>query len=181
MNAVFQIFTDNFIHGDLHPGNLLVRPVTDCSGYKKEFLQLVILDPGIVSSLSSYDLANLRAVFKAVVLGDGAAVGELFLSSSQHQCTDRPAFVRQIADVVATARSQQLTLAHTDVSLLLSELFAVLLRHRVKMESNYASVMWAVMVLEGLGRTLDPSIDLIAKAMPYLMKERITSVFTRLS
>ncbi len=64
-----QVFEDNFVHGDLHPGNLLVRETEDSNHH------LVILDPGIVASLSQKDLKNFRAVFRAVVMGDGSQVG----------------------------------------------------------------------------------------------------------
>ena len=69
-----------------------------------------------------------------------------------------------------TARAEQLSLSRVDVSELLSGVFALLLEHRVKLESNYTSVILAIMVLEGLGRTLDPELDLVIKAAPYLLK-----------
>lgn len=88
---------DNFVHGDLHPGNILVHcwgpphGSTDSTGVSGEAqgkttltdlwdtivvsvrpepcpLQLVLLDAGIVAQLSDHDLANLKAVFTAVVL-----------------------------------------------------------------------------------------------------------------
>lgn len=94
---VFQVFVDNFVHGDLHPGNILVHcwgPLhssTATAGVSGEAqgkttltdlwdtvvvsvrpdpcpLQLVLLDAGIVAQLSDHDLANLKAVFTAVVL-----------------------------------------------------------------------------------------------------------------
>lgn len=94
---VFQVFVDNFVHADLHPGNILVQccgPLpgsSDSAGISGEAhgkttltdlwdtvvvsirpepcpLQLVLLDAGIVAQLSDYDLANLKAVFTAVVL-----------------------------------------------------------------------------------------------------------------
>lgn len=95
--SVFQVFVDNFVHGDLHPGNILVHcsgPLpgsSDGVGVSGEAqgkttltdlwdtvvvsirpepcpLQLVLLDAGIVAHLSEHDLANLKAVFTAVVL-----------------------------------------------------------------------------------------------------------------
>jgi hypothetical protein len=36
------------------------------------------------------------------------------------------------------------------------------------MDAAFSSVVLAVIVLEGLGRTLDPNLDLIVKAAPYL-------------
>ena len=47
-------------------------------------------------------------------------------------------------------------------------LTADMLRHRVRMDASFSSVVLAVIVLEGLGRTLDPTLDLVAKAAPYL-------------
>ncbi len=36
------------------------------------------------------------------------------------------------------------------------------------MDASFSSVVLAVVVLEGLGRSLDPRLDLVAKAAPYL-------------
>lgn len=79
---VLQIFVDNFVHGDLHPGNILVQgaavaepaAVADvCDTLVLEVrprpLRLVLLDAGIVAELQSADMHNFRAVFTAVVQG----------------------------------------------------------------------------------------------------------------
>ena len=84
--VIHQVFQDNLWHGDLHPGNLLVTP----SG------QLAVLDSGITCSLSNEDRANLIDTFRAVVLSDGARVGELFLERSKHACKDRQGFIGQM-------------------------------------------------------------------------------------
>lgn len=92
-----QVFVDNFVHGDLHPGNILVQTLGksqdsgDIGNFSAEAhgkttltdlwdtvvvsvrpdpcpLRLVLLDAGIVAQLSQHDLANLKAVFTAVVL-----------------------------------------------------------------------------------------------------------------
>lgn len=86
MFVSFQVFVDNFVHGDLHPGNILVQAEQGMSPQSKTTLtdlwdtvvvsmrpsppplQLVLLDAGIVAQLSEGDLKNLRAVFTAVVL-----------------------------------------------------------------------------------------------------------------
>ena len=137
--------------------------------------QLVILDPGIVSTLSDRDLINFRQTFKAILTGDGRKVGELFLDRSKHECTDSQAFVSEMADLVLEARGQQLMLQRLNVSELLTKVFNTLMLHRVKLEANYASVILAIMVLEGLGRTLDPELDLIVKALPFLAKTSMRS------
>ncbi len=56
-----------------------------------------------------------------------------------------------------------------EVGSLLSQVFTVLTKHRVKMESNFATVILALFVLEGLGRSLDPNVDILEKARPVLL------------
>lgn len=42
--------------------------------------------------------------------------------------------------------------------------------NQVKLESNFASIVFAIMVLEGLGRSLDPNLDILELAKPLLLK-----------
>ncbi|CAH7470589.1 Adck2 [Phodopus roborovskii] len=143
-----MIFVDNFVHGDLHPGNILVQGADGLSPSLETHqqqvnvsdtlvastapalcpLRLVLLDAGIVAELQASDLRNFRAVFLAV------ALGQLHVSS------------------------------------LLSSVFKLLMTHKVKLESNFASIVFAIMVLEGLGRSLDPKLDVLEAAKPFLLQ-----------
>lgn len=40
----------------------------------------------------------------------------------------------------------------------------------MKLESNFASIIFAIMVLEGLGRSLDPELDILEAAKPLLIR-----------
>lgn len=158
-----MVFRDNFWHGDLHPGNLLVTPEG----------QLAVLDTGIACSLSQGDRDNLVDTFKAIVLGDGARVGELFLERSDHECRDRQGFMDHIQDIVRRAREQQLSLDRVDVSLLLQEVFSTLMHHQVKLDASFTSLVIAVAIVEGLGRSLDNKLDLVARALPHLTRAQL--------
>ena len=71
-----MIFEDNFVHGDMHPGNLLLRytPRPDklhplqASESLHDFpkLELIVLDAGIVSELQDQDKMNLFDLFKGI-------------------------------------------------------------------------------------------------------------------
>lgn len=96
---------DNFVHADLHPGNILVQGADGLSKSQEALqqmdvcdtlvvavtparcpLRLVLLDAGIVAELQAADLSNFRAVFMAVAMGQvrptrPAAVGDDLLGS----------------------------------------------------------------------------------------------------
>lgn len=79
------MFEDNFAHGDLHPGNILVRETEVSDKRRKKLwytlpllifksrpcpISIVILDCGIIASLDDRGKRCLKGVFKAVACGD---------------------------------------------------------------------------------------------------------------
>ncbi|EDM15391.1 aarF domain containing kinase 2 (predicted) [Rattus norvegicus] len=192
INMLFKmIFVDNFVHGDLHPGNILVQGADGVSSSLEMQqqqvdvydtlvatiapalcpLRLVLLDAGIVAKLQASDLRNFRAVFLAVAMGQGHRVAELMLHHAQaNECKDVEKFKAEMATLVTQARKNTLTLEKLHVSSLLSSVFKLLMTHKVKLESNFASIVVAIMVLEGLGRSLDPKLDILEAAKPFLLK-----------
>ncbi|XP_010133344.1 PREDICTED: uncharacterized aarF domain-containing protein kinase 2, partial [Buceros rhinoceros silvestris] len=186
-----MIFVDNFVHADLHPGNILVQGTAHVSTSCKEQtaivdlcdtlvvevqpslrrLCLVLLDAGIVAELQSADMQNFRAVFTAVVQGQGERVAELILHHARaNQCQDIERFKAEMAELVTKVRGNTIALGKLQVGNLLSNVFKLLMTHKVKLESNFASIIFAIMVLEGLGRSLDPELDILEAAKPLLIK-----------
>ncbi|XP_058683853.1 uncharacterized aarF domain-containing protein kinase 2-like [Poecile atricapillus] len=178
-----MIFVDNFVHADLHPGNILVQGAARpeqaglCESLALEArpplrqLRLVLLDAGIVAELQSADMQNFRAVFTAVVQGQGERVAELILHHARaNQCQDIERFKAEMAELVTKVRGNTIALGKLQVGNLLSSVFKLLMTHKVKLESNFASIIFAIMVLEGLGRSLDPELDILEAAKPLLIK-----------
>lgn len=95
MYFFFQV--DNFIHADMHPGNILVR-VSRCKLPSKQLFRMrphvVFLDVGMTAELSKRDQLNLVEFFKAVALKDGRTVAERILRlSGQQDCPNPKAFI----------------------------------------------------------------------------------------
>uniref|UniRef100_A0A1I7VUF9 Atypical/ABC1/ABC1-C protein kinase n=1 Tax=Loa loa TaxID=7209 RepID=A0A1I7VUF9_LOALO len=201
-----MIFVDNFVHGDLHPGNILLRfdnrdqrPTNWFISFRtsinklKEILRsftsmsygirisyddycrnesgeptLVILDTGIALEQKPQNLQKLRLLFRAVVDKRGRDVGELLLLHSPKQrCKDPEAFYDEVDQIVQIARSKS-NLRRLNISEMLNELFSIVSRHEVALDPSFTTVVLAVIVLEGLGRSLDPDLDLFHCARPFL-------------
>ena len=95
-------------------------------------------------------------------------IGKEILEQSPNYCENPQQFIAEIEEVVQQFRSK-LNLAQVDVSELLKSVFDLYRKHRVKVEPNFTSVLLGIMVLEGLGRTLDPELDLLWVAGPYVL------------
>ncbi|XP_070553879.1 uncharacterized aarF domain-containing protein kinase 2-like [Ptychodera flava] len=187
-----MVFVDNFVHADLHPGNILVQGSCNFNPDEQSKLtlvdmcdtvivnvkpvecpvKLVFLDTGITAELGQEDMESFRDVFTAVVLGDGEKVAELFLRHTKtHECKDVEKFKSDMASLVTEATKDTLNLGKMQVGLLLRNVFGVLINHKIKLESNFASMVLAIMVLEGLGRSLDPNLDILQSAKSILLPE----------
>lgn len=55
-----------------------------------------------------------------------------------------------------------------DVSTVVTELFSAMVRHRVKQDGTFSSVILSMVVIEGLGRSLDPNIDIFTEVVPFI-------------
>eukprot|EP00554_Chaetoceros_debilis_P002484 CAMPEP_0194087012 /NCGR_PEP_ID=MMETSP0149-20130528/23487_1 /TAXON_ID=122233 /ORGANISM="Chaetoceros debilis, Strain MM31A-1" /LENGTH=593 /DNA_ID=CAMNT_0038770255 /DNA_START=191 /DNA_END=1972 /DNA_ORIENTATION=- len=107
-----MVFMDNFVHSDLHQGNIKVRKtrVFEESSYSSKFpftllnstqvenenrnryedkYTIVFLDAGIVTELNQRDQQNLKDLFKAIILNDGKKAGRLMVERARYErCTE---------------------------------------------------------------------------------------------
>lgn len=93
----FLLQVDNFIHADMHPGNILVRATHSKTSHKQIFKSrphVILLDVGMTAELSKKDRVNLLDFFKAVALRDGRTAAECTLRlSKQQNCPNPGAFI----------------------------------------------------------------------------------------
>ncbi|VDN03973.1 unnamed protein product [Thelazia callipaeda] len=158
-----MIFVDNFVHGDLHPGNILFRNFMSFNGgirmsncdIRPEIHKrptLIMLDTGIALEETPKNLEKLRLLFRAVIDKKGREVGKLLLIHSPKQnCKDPEQFFDDVDRIVQIARSKN-DLRRLNISQILNELFSIVRHHKVSLDPSFTTVVLAVIVLEGLGR-----------------------------
>ena len=174
----------NFVHADLHPGNILVdlpplsaavpaaapaaTPAVEPAAEPAAEARLSFVDAGLVVRLSKRDQRNFLQLLYAIGAGDGARAAELMLRRAPHQqCADPAAFREGMARLVKAARVD-FCLRELRIGQVLLEVSALVREHRVAVDGAFTSLVMSIAVLEGLGRQLDPTLDLFSVAMPLL-------------
>ncbi|KAL3905125.1 MAG: hypothetical protein SGILL_009803, partial [Bacillariaceae sp.] len=152
-----MVFTDNYIHCDLHPGNVLVKtalvPASPPSWFdfgvfgEKDGNEnkgdltvkrsIVFLDAGISTSLSRNDQRNLIDLFRAVIFNNGDRAGRLMVERAKHErcsqvdgCVDDFAHgIQAIVSEFHDRRKEGLTLGAVRIGVLLSRVLDLCRTH----------------------------------------------------
>jgi len=170
-----MLFVDNFAHADMHAGNVLVRAHGEdfASSVAAGDFDLILLDFGLVVQLQRSDRRNFLDLFRAVVTGDGKGAGTLLLERAKKQrCDDPDKFASAVEALVhrATSGCEGLTLRNLDVASLVADVLALCYQHRVRLDTTFTNVCLAVAIVEGIGRRLDPDLDLLHTATPFVFQ-----------
>jgi ubiquinone biosynthesis protein len=156
-----MIFEDGFVHADLHPGNIFVLPDQ----------RLAMVDLGLVGELDQPHRESFTRFFGAWAQGDADTVAHLLYSLAIHPSQQDPAFEefrKALAEFMKHASAHRMAEIHPGKVLL--DMLGLLRRHRVRMAPAFTIVNIAIAVTEGIGRQLDPELDLMAEALPFFMR-----------
>jgi ubiquinone biosynthesis protein len=154
-----MVFADGFVHADLHPGNIFVTPDE----------RVAILDLGLVGELDDVHRGGFARYFAAWASGDGRTMARLMADlSPSRKIPDYPGFERDVVDFVARYYGKRL--GEVEVSKVFFDMMNILRRHRVRVNPTFTLVNIAIAVTEGIGKQLDPDVDLMAAALPFFAK-----------
>jgi aarF domain-containing kinase len=215
-----MLLLDNFIHADLHPGNIMVRfyaPATlkhraphlpvptfrdrhtppkpeeikqstdvteevlarlrphrhdksawlstlkeiDREGYRP---QLIFIDTGLVTELNETNRANFLELFKAVAEFDGYKAGHLMVERCRQPeaVLDKEVFALRMQHLVLGVKSRTFALGNIKIGDILNEVLDMVRSHHVRLEGDFVNVVLSILLLEGIGRNLDPEMDLFS-------------------
>jgi ubiquinone biosynthesis protein len=158
-----QVFRDGFFHADMHPGNIQVSLAQDTFG------RYISLDFGIVGTLTEVDKEYLAQNFAAFFRRDYKRVAELHIESGwvprNTRVDELEAAVRAVCEPYFDRPLKEISLG-----LVLMRLFQTSRRFQVEIQPQLVLLQKTLLNIEGLGRQLDPDLDLWATAKPFLEK-----------
>jgi len=154
-----QVFRDGFFHADMHPGNI---QVTDDGRY-------ISLDFGIMGTLNETDKYYLARNFLAFFNRDYRDVAVAHIESGwvpqDTNVEELETAIRAICEPIFNKPLKDISFGRTLLSL-----FQMSRRFGVIIQPQLVLLQKTLLNIEGLGRTLDPNIDLWQTARPFLKR-----------
>jgi len=164
-----QVFRDGFFHADMHPGNIQVSLEPETFG------RYISLDFGIVGTLTEVDKEYLAQNFTAFFRRDYKRVAELHLESGWVPANTRidalEAAIRAVCEPYFDRPLKEISLG-----MVLMRLFQTSRRFHVEIQPQLVLLQKTLLNIEGLGRDLDPDLDLWSTAKPFLEKWMIDQI-----
>jgi len=159
-----MVFEDGFVHADLHPGNIFLA----------EDGTMTMLDLGLATEIPEDMRRPWLDTFSALAARDGKRCAELFYEYAPTVgTTDYASYERDVAGYLTQLYGARL--ADVEISAVVSGMMNVLRQHRVQIDPVYTVVNVALLVAEGLGKQLDPSVDLVLLAVPFLLAAQLSA------
>jgi ubiquinone biosynthesis protein len=156
-----QVFRDGFFHADMHPGNILVSTEGETRG------KYVALDFGIMGTLSEVDKSYLAQNFLAFFNRDYRRVAQAHLDAGWVPAGTRldefEAAIRAVCEPIFSRPLKEIYFGK-----LLLRLFQTSRRFNVEIQPQLVMLQKTLLNIEGLGRELDPDLDLWQTAKPFL-------------
>ncbi|MCG6118600.1 MAG: ubiquinone biosynthesis regulatory protein kinase UbiB [Aquimonas sp.] len=156
-----QVFRDNFFHADAHPGNLWV----DISRVERP--RFIALDFGIMGALPEIDQFYLAENFMAIFSRDYRRIAQLHIDAGWMPGTLR---IDDLEGAVRTVCEPYFTRPLSEIALgeVLLKLFKVAHQYQLTLQPQLILLQKTLLNIEGLGRLLDPKLDIWAVAEPVL-------------
>lgn len=159
--AIFftQVFRDGFFHADMHPGNIQVAD----NG------QYIALDFGIMGTLNDNDKYYLARNFLAFFNQDYLDIAQAHIDAgwvpNDTKREELETAVRAICEPIFNKPLKDISFGRTLLSL-----FQMARRFGVIIQPQLIMLQKTLLNIEGLGRELDPNLDLWKSAQPFLTR-----------
>ena len=160
-----QAFRDGFFHADMHPGNIFVNKQG----------QYRAVDFGIMGSLSDNDKRYLAENFLAFFNRDYKLVADSHIRAGwvppDTRATDFEAAIRTVCEPIFARPIKEISFGK-----FLMSLFRTAQRFNMPIQPQLVLLQKTLLNIEGLGRSLNPDLDLWETAKPFLerwMREQI--------
>ena len=163
-----QIFSSGYFHGDPHAGNFILM----------EDGRIGMIDLGLTGTLTGPDRKRLGEAVRAVIRGDREAAYKALLGFGYTPDDfDSEAFKEGVKQTFADYKENP---DRPGLEILVNELFQVAHQHRLYVPPDTVLLIKSLVTIEGLAKSLDPDINVIARSIPVVLKARLPKALQNL-
>ena len=160
--VVKMIFEDGFFHADPHPGNILVSgdPAQPVFG---------LVDVGMVGRLSPEMRDKTVDMMVAAVRSDHVGLADaLYAIGTPTKKIDMRAYRAEVAEL--SEKYLNRPLKEIDLSALIGDLVRGATKYGLEIPPDFLLVGKALMTIEGVGKEIDPDLDVFTEMRPYFLE-----------
>ncbi len=158
-----QVFTHNFFHADMHPGNIFIDESNPSNP------KYIAVDFGIMGTLEEQDQRYLAENLHAFFNRDYKRVAEAHIESgwvpAETKASEFEAAIRTVCEPIF-----QLPIKEISYGKLLLRLFQTAQRFNMEVQPQLVLLQKTLLNIEGMGRELYPDLDLWVTAKPFLQR-----------
>jgi ubiquinone biosynthesis protein len=156
-----MIFEDGFFHADPHPGNILI-------GGTPEVPKIGLVDLGMVGRLSPEMRNKTVDMMIAAVRQDYESLADaLYSIGTPTKKVDMRAYRATVARLADKYLGRPLK--EIDFAAMIADLVQGATEYGLEIPADFLLVGKAIMTIEGIGKEIDPDLDVFEEARPYFM------------
>ncbi|MDD2898716.1 MAG: AarF/UbiB family protein [Desulfuromonadaceae bacterium] len=154
-----MVLNHGFFHADLHPGNVLILPEN----------VICLLDYGIVGRLDEELKKFLTDILAAIVSRDMDEVVSLLLFAGDiSDSLDVRSLKRDLYNFIDSY--YEIPLKDIEVGRMLMEFIEIITLYSIRIPTDLMLLAKSLVLIEGMGRTLDPAFDMAGHLRPFIIK-----------
>lgn len=159
--VIKMIFEDGFFHADPHPGNILI-------GGEPEHPLIGLVDLGMVGRMSPEMRDRTVDLMVAAVRQDHVAVADaLYAIGTPTRKVDMRAYRAHVSLLAEKYLGRPLK--EIDLAAMISDLVKGATKFGLEIPPDFLLVGKALMTIEGVGKEIDPDLDVFGEARPLFM------------
>lgn len=175
-----MLLRDNFVHGDCHSGNILVR--------SDELNQVVFLDAGLAASLSKQGSKRIGLLMGYIARGKSYDAANVFFQWCNVDVDEKKRQQKKESFINSLSRTIDKHLKWQDyhgkpvdtphipnVGNLLHDVLLLTHKEGIVLDSQFCAIIASLGVIEGLIKQIYPPADFIKWGIPYLVRNGIYS------
>jgi len=156
-----MIYEDGFFHADPHPGNILIMG-------EPHHPQIGLVDLGMVGRLTPEMRAKTVDIMIAAIRKDHETLADaLYAIGTPTKKIDMRAYRAEVSFLADKYLNRPLK--EIDMAAMIADLVRGATKYGLEIPADFMLVGKALMTIEGIGKEIDPDLDVFEEARPYFM------------